>query len=244
MAIAGKLPGGWWVPGAAVFVAIGTAFQLGLPYVLSLDTDPLRDPKVAAAARADERAQGLPDIPIRVEQVSDFTDTANAYAVGLGPSRRVVLWDTLLDGRYSDGEVNAVLAHELGHHSSDHLPKGLAWYGLLALPGTFLIALATRRRGGMSRPEAVPLGLLVVTVLNLAATPAQSWISRRIEAEADWKSLQTTHDPGATKSLFVKFGEEDLADPSPPTWAYLLLEGHPTLEQRVAMADAWAARNR
>ena len=175
--------------------------------------------------------------------MSDFTDQANAYAVGLGPSRRVVLWDTLLDGEYSTAEVNAVVAHELGHHSSYHLAKGLAWYALLALPGTFLIALVTRRRGGMARAEAVPLGLLVVVALQLVAVPAQNWISRRMESEADWKSLQTTHDPQAMRSLFIRFSQDDLGDPSPPTWAYLLFEGHPTLAQRVAMADAWAERN-
>jgi STE24 endopeptidase len=244
MAIAGKLPNWWWLPGAFVFIAIGVCFQLALPYILTIGTKPLTDPKLVAAARADERAQGLPHIPIRVEEVSQWTDAANAYAVGLGPSRRVVLWDTLLDGNYSPAEVNAVLAHELGHHSSRHLPKGLAWYALFAIPGAFIIARVTRRRGGMARAEAVPLGLLVVAVLTLLATPVQNWISRRMEAEADWKSLQTTHDPRAMQTLFIRFSKDDLFDPSPPTWDYLLLEGHPTLAQRVAMARAWAARNR
>ncbi len=242
MALAGKLPRTWWLPGALVFIGIGAGFQVLLPYLVTLGTHPLRDPVLVAAATADERAQGLGRIPIRVEHVSDTTNEANAYAVGLGLSRRVVLWDTLLDGSYSKAEVNAVLAHELGHHSSNHLPKGIAWYALFALPGTFVIAQVTRRRGGMGRAEAVPLGLLTVVVLQLAASPVQNWISRRMESEADWKSLQTTHDPAATRALFIRFSRDDLADPSPPTWAYLFLENHPTLEQRVAMADAWAAR--
>jgi len=244
MAIAGKLPNWWWLPGALVFVAIGVAFQLGIPYVLTMGTKPLTDPKLVAAARADERTQGLPHIPIRVEEVSQWTDAANAYAVGLGPSRRVVLWDTLLKGGYTPAEINAVLAHELGHHSSKHLSKELAWFALFAIPGTFIVARVTRRRGGMARAEAVPLGLLVVTVLSLLATPVQNWISRRMETEADWKSLQTTRDPQAMQSLFIRFSKDDLEDPSPPTWDYLLLEGHPTLAQRVAMARAWATRNR
>ena len=244
MAIAGKLPNGWWLPGALVFVAIATGFQMAIPYLVTIGTHPLRDPELVALVRQDEQAQGLPHIPIRVEDVSGSTNQANAFAAGIGPTRRVVIWDTLLDGDYTTAEINAVLAHELGHHSSYHLPKGLAWYALLALPGTFLIALATRRRGGMARAEAVPLGLFVVVALQLAAVPVQNVISRRMEAEADWKSLQTTHNPAAMKSLFVQFGRDDLADPDPPTWAYLLLEGHPTLAQRVAMAQAWATRNR
>jgi STE24 endopeptidase len=243
MAIAGRLPNGWWLPGAVVFVAIGTGFQMVLPYLVTAGTHPLRDPRLVADARMDEQAQGLGHIPIRIEDVSDTTNAANAFAVGIGPTRRVVLWSTLLDGGYTDAEVNAVIAHELGHHSSYHLPKGIAWYALLALPGTFVIALMTRRRGGMARAEAVPLGLFVVVVLQLAAVPLQNVISRRMEAEADWKSLQTTRNPAAMRSLFVRFGADDLADPDPPTWAYVLLENHPTLAQRVAMAEAWAARN-
>jgi STE24 endopeptidase len=244
MALARKLPNMWWLPGALVFVAIAAGFQFALPYIESIGTKPLRNPTILAEARADEKAQGLPRIPIRVEQVSDTTDEVNAFAVGIGPTRRVVLWDTLLDGRYPNREVNVVLAHELGHHSSNHLPKGLAWYALLALPGTYLIARITRRRGGMGRAEAVPLGLLVVAVLQLAATPLQAFISRRMESEADWKALQTTHDPQSMRRLFVSFSRADVSDPSPPTWVYVLLEDHPTLEQRVAMAEAWAKRQR
>jgi len=242
MAIAGKLPSGWWLPGAAVFVAVGTGFQLWLPYLLTLGTDPVRDPTLRAAAREQERRLGLGHVPVRVEDVGADTKLVNAYAVGIGPSRRVVLWSSLVD-RYPRREVEVVLAHELAHHASEHLPKGLAWYALLAVPGTFVIARVTRRRGGMARAEAVPLGLLVVVVLELAALPLQNAIGRRMEAESDWKALQVTHDPGAMERLFSRFARDDLADPSPPTWAYLLFENHPTLAQRVAMARAWAARH-
>jgi STE24 endopeptidase len=240
MAVAGKLPRHWWLPGTLVFVAIGAGFQLSLPYLLSIGTDPLRDRALLAAARTYEREQRVDHIPVRVERVSDFTDQVNAYAVGVGPSRRVVLWDTLLRAEYADGEAKVVLAHELGHHSSDHLAEGLGWYALFALPGTYLIARVTRRRGGMARPEAVPLGLLVVTALQLAAAPATNWISRRMEAEADWKALTSTRDPQSARALFRTFAETSLGDPAPPTWAHVLLDSHPTLAQRVAMANAYA----
>ena len=170
------------------------------------------------------------------------TSQANAFAFGVGPSRRVVLWDTLLDGRFSPGEVDVVLAHELGHHSSDHIAKAIGWFALFALPGALVLMLATRRLGGMGDPRAVPLALLVAAAWTLVTTPAQNVVSRRAEAEADWKALQTTRDPQAARGLFREFAVTSLGNPSPPTWAYLLLETHPTLAQRVAMADAWAAR--
>jgi STE24 endopeptidase len=153
-----------------------------------------------------------------------------------------VLWDTLLDGRFSDREVDVVLAHELGHHSGDHIAKAVAWFGLFALPGALLLMLVTRRLGGMGNPRAVPLALLFTAVWTLVTTPAQNIVSRRFEAEADWKALQATRDPEAARGLFREFAVTSLGDPSPPTWAYVLLDTHPTLAQRVAMADAWAAR--
>ena len=102
----------------------------------------------------------------------------------------------MVDGSFSDAEVRVVLAHEIGHHSSKHIPKALAWFALFALPGAWVLMRATRRRGGMGEAAAVPLALLVVAVIQLALAPAQAWISRRMEAEADWKALADDPRPG------------------------------------------------
>jgi STE24 endopeptidase len=231
----------WWIPGAFAFVAIGAASVFVQPYLVQ--TKPLQDRALNRSAREFEQRQGVSGIPIEVEDVSDSTSQANAYAVGFGPSRRVVLWSTMIGGTFSDAEVRVVLAHEIGHHSSRHIPKGIAWFGLFALPGAWVLMRATRRRGGMGEAAAVPLALLVVAALQLAVAPAQGWISRRMEAEADWKALQTTHDPAAARGLFVGFSDTSLANPSPPAWAHVLLDSHPSLAQRVAMAEAWKQRN-
>jgi len=242
MFLARRLGEIWWIPGAAVFLAVGAFFAFVQPYLVP--TKPLRDPKLARSARQYERLQGVGKIPVRIEDVSDTTSQANAYAVGFGPSRKVVLWSTMVDGGFSDAEVRVVLAHEIGHHSSKHIAKALAWFGLFALPAAYILMRATRRRGGMGEAAAVPLALLVVAVIELALAPAQALISRRMEAEADWKALQTTRDPAAAKRLFVDFGRTDLANPDPPGWAHVLLDSHPTLAQRFAMAEAWQARQR
>jgi STE24 endopeptidase len=97
----------------------------------------------------------------------------------------------------------------------------------------------TRRRGGMGEPEAVPLALLGLVVLGLLALPLQNAISRHLEAEADWMALRTTHDPAAATQLFRRFVSTTLDEPSPPTWDYVMLENHPTIAQRIAMAQAW-----
>ena len=241
MFLARRIGEWWWIPGAAVFALIGTAFAFGQPYVLA-ETTPLKDPALKRSAADFERVQGVSGVPVSIEDVSGTTSQANAYAVGFGSSRKVVLWSTMVDGSFADDEVRVVLAHEIGHHSSVHIPKALVWFGLFALPGAWLLMRATRRRGGMGEAAAIPLALLVVATIQLALAPAQAFISRRMESEADWKALQTTRDPDAARRLFVGFGTTSLANPSPPTWAHVLLDSHPTLAQRIAMAEAWAAR--
>jgi STE24 endopeptidase len=154
----------------------------------------------------------------------------------------VILWDTLLDGRFSDREIRVVVAHELGHLARSHIWKLIAWYALFAVPGAFLIARATRRRGGMARPEAVPLGLFVFVLLGTLALPAQNLITRHIEAEADWMGLQAARDPAAQRSLMEEFTRTSLEEPDPGLVDYVLFENHPTIMQRIAMVEAWKKR--
>ena len=241
MGLARKLGDNWWLPGAAVFVGIGALFSFVAPY-LDYTTDPLRDKALLADARRYEEDLGLPSIPIRVEEVSNDTDQANAYAYGLGPSRRVVFWDTLLQEPFSDGEQRVVLAHELAHHSQTHLPEGIGWFALFAVPGAWILMRTTRRRGGMGAPQAVPLALLMVVVFQLLTAPLANTISRRLEAEADWKALQVTRDPASLEGLMIGFSETGLGDPDPPAWVQLMFGTHPALADRIAMARAWALR--
>jgi STE24 endopeptidase len=94
----------------------------------------------------------------------------------------------------------------------------------------------------MGEPTSVPLALFVVAVLQLATAPVSSAISRRMEAEADWKALTVTHDPAALEGLMVEFSKTGLGDPDPPFISQLVFGTHPTLADRVAMARAFADR--
>jgi STE24 endopeptidase len=234
------LPRAWWIPGAASFVGLALLFTFVSPYLVP-DTHPLRDERLQASARRIAEREGVHGVPVRVQDVD--TKDPNAFTTGIGPSRKVFLWSSLLDGRFSSREIDVVLAHEYGHQARNHLLRGVAWYALFAFPGTFLIALAARRRGGMREPAAMPLAVLVLVVLSLAALPFQNAISRHMEAEADWVALDTTRDPAAMESLFRGFADTGLGDPSPPTAAYLAFADHPTVMQRIAMARDWRARN-
>lgn len=228
----------WWVAGAPVFVGIYALFAFTYPHLIP-DARPLDDPELRRAAQDLAREQGVEAIPVEVEDVSAYTTAPNAQAAGLGETRRILLWDTLLDGRFSDDEIVVVLAHEIAHHSREHIWRGVGWYALFAVPGTLVIALATRRRGTLRDPRAVPLALFVFVALQLAAQPLLGVISRRMEAEADWVALETTEDPQAAEALFRHFTTLAFADPDPPAWATLLLGTHPSPLERIAMADAW-----
>ena len=95
----------------------------------------------------------------------------------------------------------------------------------------------------MAQPEAVPLSLFVLVVLTLISQPIQNAISRHMEAEADWSALQATRDPVGATQLFRHFVPTTLDEPNPSTVEYILLENHPTIMQRIAMAQAWRSRN-
>ena len=228
----------WWLPAAPVFVGLALLFAF-VDLWLST-THALHDARLRAAATRFERVEGVPHTPIVVERVRRSTTLPNAEAAGMGPSRRVIVWDTLVDGRFTERELEVVVAHELGHLARHHIWKDVGWYALFAFPGAWAIARATRRRGGMSLPPAVPLALLVLVVLNYLALPLQNAISRHMEAEADWMALRTTRDPAAAIGLFRRFVPTTLEEPDPSTFDYLLRENHPTLVQRIGMAEAYA----
>jgi STE24 endopeptidase len=233
----------WWLVATPIVVVIAAFFVFVSGWLLAGASHPLRNPQLAADARRMERIEHVTGTPIRVQDVSKWTDQANAFTAGFGPSTHVIVWDTMLDDRFTRGEKVAVIAHELGHVRSRHIVKGIGWTALVVLPTLWILALATRRRGGVGDPANLPYVILVLTVVGLLMTPFQNVVSRRYEAEADWRSLNATRDPVSTRKLFETFERTSLDNPDPPTWDYLWLETHPTLAQRIAMVEQWRKRN-
>jgi len=228
MGLARRIGRWWWLAAAPFFIGLAILFAFVTPWLLGGRA--YHAPYVQRL----ERVEHVQHVPVRV---LDGFDEPNAFATGLGVSRRVFLWRPIVVPPFTPRMDEFVLAHELGHLAHNHIWKSLAWYALFAFPGAYLIALATRRRGGMGVPEAVPLAIFVLVVLQLLQLPLQNVISRHLEAEADWSALRATHDPAAGRQLFELFGSETLEDPSPPWWDYVLLENHPTLLQRIEMTQ-------
>jgi len=241
VALAVRFPRTWWLPGTAILVGLTALLVFVSGWLGALGTHPVRDPRLReGVARLEATEQVHP--PVRILDVSDWTDQPNGFTAGFGPSTHVVLWNTLLDGRFSPGEIDVVVAHELGHAASRHIPKAIGWYALLIFPAALIVFAVTEPRGGLRNPANVPLAILVFTIFGLVASPLQNAVSRRYEAEADWRALVATKDAASARALFRQFVPTTLEEPDPPLWDYALLENHPTIAQRLAMVEAYKER--
>jgi STE24 endopeptidase len=247
MALAGWLGRRWWLAGGPALALGATALLLAYPLVvqpLFNRFTPLPNRQLAAQIEALARKEGVTVQSVEVADASRQTTAANAYVAGIGPTRRVVLFDTLLDGRFSRPEILSVAAHELAHVGRRHLWKGLGWFALIVIPSSFVLAWVTERRGGLAEPRTVPLALAGAFVLFLLTLPLSNVVSRRYEAEADWIALRSTSDPRAFIGLEQSFVRSGLIDPNPPGWYSFAIATHPSPLDRIAMAQAFTARSR
>jgi STE24 endopeptidase len=230
----------WWVAAVPALTLLLLALQFVAPYLLTAGTHDVRNARLDGDVTALSAREHAGHPVFRVEDVSGRTRAANAYSVGLGPSERLVLWNTMLDGRFDPAEVRFVIGHELAHLARNHILRGVAWFGLLLVPMLFVVA----RLVDLRRPASVPMALLLIAVLQLAVLPLRNAISRRYESEADWIALGGTRDPRAGADLFKGFVATSLQDPSPPGWVHVFLDDHPSALQRVEMTRAWSSRRR
>jgi STE24 endopeptidase len=222
LGLAAWLGRSWLLAAAPLFVLAGVVYFIAQPLVIQPLFNrfhPLENVLVADASRR--------------------TTTANAYVSGLGPTKRVVFYDTMLDGRFSATELESVAAHELGHVAKSHIWKGLGWFALIAIPGVVLVWWFTERRGGLPDPRLVPLAIAVALIYSLLVSPFGNLVSRRYEAEADWMALTATNDPESFIGLEKQLTVTSLGDPDPPAWSNLLFGTHPTPMKRIGMAVAF-----
>ena len=202
---------------------------------------PLRDDALAEDLRQLADRAGVPVRDVLVADASRRTTKHNAYVSGIGKTRRVVLWDTLLD-RGAPGEVRLVVAHELGHRRFRHVAIGTA----IAMGGTALFVLglwvlfqwdtllSAIGADGPGDPRVIPFVLFAGTVAELALRPFALALSRRWERDADRFSLELTGDPEAYEATHRNLALANLGDLDPPKAAYLFFFSHPTALERLA----------
>ena len=239
VALARALPGWWAVPaGAALALAV-----LLLSFVAPVVLEPLfnrfrrlDDEALAADLRALSQLAGVPVSDVLVADASRRTTKVNAYVSGIGHTRRVVLFDTLLEAA-DPGAVRVVVAHELGHRRDRHVVKltALAMLGAVVAVAVLWAVLGTR----VADPRTLPEALLLLLALELAALPAGAWLSRRYERAADRCSLDLTEEPDAFARAHTGLARRNLSDLEPPRLVYALLFSHPTPPERLAIGRAW-----
>jgi STE24 endopeptidase len=230
------LPGLWWLPAAAALALLTVFLAFVAPVVLEPlfnRFEPLADERLAGELRTLSADAGVPVGDVLVADASRRTTKSNAYVSGLGATRRVVLWDTLLASA-GEREVKLVIAHELGHRRERHAAKLTA----LFVAGGAVGVVVLRAALGTPSPRDLPLALLLFTGLELVALPVVAAVSRRWERVADRWSLELTHDLEAFERAHVGLARDNLSDLAPPRLAYLFLFTHPTAPERLAFGRA------
>jgi STE24 endopeptidase len=200
----------------------------------------------ALAAKA-----GLPVDEVLEADASRRTTKANAYFTGLGRTKRIVLYDTLVKSAPPD-EVRMVVAHEMGHWRHQHIWKGLALgaaagflgWGAAAWVLGWAVGRQAFRLAGPSDLAGLALVALVLLTLEAVTLPIQTAISRAFEREADRASLELTEDPAAFIRGEVTLARTNLADLTPPRPIVWLLYTHPPVLERIAAAESYAAARR
>jgi STE24 endopeptidase len=247
MALVRRFPRHWWAPAAVLVMAYGVVTIWLYPILIDpvfnrferLPNGPLRAEVLRLADRA-----GVDVGEVYRVDASRRTSAANAYVVGLGHSKRVVLYDNLIED-FPRPEVRTVVAHELGHQKHNDLLRGLAWLAIVAPAGTFLSqALAERfaRRGSLGLPEALPAIALAIAVASLALGCASNVLSRKVEASADSYALELTRDPGDFIKFMRRIAIQNVSDPDPPELYHVLFDTHPTILERIGAGAAFASK--
>jgi len=242
----------WWLISWAVFLGLFVLLAQLAPVLLfpifykfePLQNQDLKSRLVALSEKAGTRVRG-----VYKWNLSEKSKKANAALTGLGNTRRIILADTLLE-HYSADEIEAVLAHELGHHVHKHILKTIAVQAGITLAGfwaaNWVLHYAMERRqmfDTLSDFANLPLLILLSTVLSFLLLPALNAFSRYNERQADRYALQSIANVGPFISSMNKLADQNLAERTPSKWVEWFFHSHPAISRRVAAAEAWGSQH-
>ena len=239
----------WWIP-AGIAVSALILFVIFLAPVI-LDPlfgkfDPLPSGPLKTRIELLAEKVGIENPLILVVDSHRRTAKANAYFTGLGKTQRVVLYDNLIEQLFPE-EIESVLAHELGHYKKHHTWKGGILAALLTFPLFYFLSLVLKFARRIPRlgihnsweVSGLPLLLLALALVTLLSLPAQNWVSRNWEREADRYALELTRDPDAFISSERRLALKNLSDPTPSPVIANIFFTHPPVMERIKMAREW-----
>ncbi len=239
----------WWLIAWAVFLGLFVVLAQLAPVVLfpifykfaPLENDELKARLVRLSEKAGTRVRG-----VYQWKLSEKSKKANAALTGLGSTRRIILADTLLEG-YSSDEIEAVLAHELGHHVHKHILKSIAVQAATTFVGfwaaNWVLHYAVDRLHTfetLSDFANLPLLALVSTVLSFLLMPALNAYSRFNERQADRYAFESIASVKPFITSMNKLADQNLAERAPSRWVEWFFHSHPAISKRVQAAEAWA----
>ena len=239
----------WWlllgVPSALGILLIGGVLD-PLKAQVFVDHEKLPDGPVKQAVVSTLKKAGVGYEDVYVEKRVKFTRRTNAYIAGDGPTRRIVLWDTLIMAMTPDEIANAV-AHELGH-LKDRSPGRLFFASIAIIPALWALSLMLRWLGKGGRwgfeddrdVASLPMMFFLCWLASLFTDPVGNAYSRYLEARADQYAFELLREPASFRSLMVKIARNNLADVHPPAYIRYVFAGHPPVMERIAAAEAFA----
>ena len=234
----------WWIPGAVVVVAFGAITTYAGPVLLDPVFNkftPVPEGKLRSDVLELAREAGVDVGQVYEMDASRRTTAANAYVTGLGHTKRVVLYDNLVND-FTPAETRMVVAHELGHVHHHDTRNGLIWLAIVAPFGMWAVAALVERlapRDGGMGPRAVPAAALAIAIVVPVLSMVSNQLSRPVEARADAFSLQLTDDPQTLIDFQRRIAVKNVSDPQPPGVARFLLGTHPSTLERIGMAKAF-----
>jgi STE24 endopeptidase len=246
-----QFPEHWWLIAWAAFMGLFVLMAQIAPVVLfpifykfePLDDEELKRRLIVLGERAGTRVRG-----VYRWRLSEKTKKANAALTGLGSTRRIILADTLLDN-YSPDEIEAVLAHELGHHVHKHILKSIGVQALTSFIGFWAANWALHYAVDrlhmfetLSDFANLPLLALVATVLGFLLMPALNAYSRYNERQADRYAFSSINSIEPFISSMNKLAGQNLAERTPSRLVELLFHSHPSISRRVEAAQAWEGK--
>lgn len=244
-----EFPSVWWL-WVTGFLLFFNVLMANLAPVLIMPIfnkfSPLSDEHADLAARLVNLAEraGTKVRGVFKFDMSKRTKTANAALTGIGNTRRIILGDTLIN-EFTPGEIETVLAHELGHHVNRDIPLMLVFGTISTFVSLYLASLGLNWAIGFfgftgpSDPAAFPALSLILTLYELFVMPLDNAFSRWRERLADQYSLQATNQPEVFVSAMTRLANQNLSEVDPEKWVVFLFYSHPPLEERIAMAKSW-----
>ncbi|MFK4085923.1 M48 family metallopeptidase [Kribbella sp. NPDC020789] len=239
--LAKRRPRTWWLPAAIITALLVLGISFAYPVLVeprfnnftSMPAGAQRDDFLRLAA-----ADGVPVKDVLVADASRRTTALNAYVSGFGSTRRLVVYDTLLQ-QTPPAQTRLVVAHELGHAAEDDVLHGTLIGVLGAAFGVVLLGALLGAR--MADPRRTAALLALIAVGTTLSAPVQNLVSRRIEARADYHSLRLTNDPQNFIAMQHDLAVTNISGLKPSRWRYWMFASHPTAPERIAMGRAWAA---